>query len=74
MLGIDGCELEVLKGMPRVLCAARLRAICVEVHFALLLERGLPNAPSQIERLLKDTGFHVSWADASHLIGLRLGS
>jgi hypothetical protein len=74
MLGVDGCELEVLTGMPRFLRVSRLRAICVEVHFGLLLERGLPNAPSRIERLLKDAGFHVSWADASHMVGLRLGS
>src|SRR3982751_6784528 len=55
-IDVEGSELEVLKGMSRVLCAARLRAICVEVHFGLLLERGVPDAPSQIERLLKDTG------------------
>jgi hypothetical protein len=74
MLSVDDCELEVLTGMPRLLRASRLRAICVEVHFGLLLERGVPHAPSRIERLLKDAGFHVSWADASHLIGLRLRS
>jgi FkbM family methyltransferase len=73
MIKIDteGFELDILKGLTCVLRNYSLHSVCVEVHFALLAERGLPSAPKQIEKLLDAAGFRLNWVDASHLIATR---
>jgi len=68
----EGFELEVLRGLRATLGKKILRVLCIEMHFRLLRERGLPNAPSDIEKLLVSTGFSLTWPDASHLVANRL--
>lgn len=67
----EGFELEVLTGLGALLPVPSLRAVCVEVHFAILDERGMREAPSEIVRLLEGAGLRVRWPDASHLVGER---
>ena len=67
----EGFELEVLRGMKGLLRWDGLRVIGMEVHHALLAERGVPDAPREIERRLTEAGFAISWADASHIIASR---
>jgi len=67
----EGFELDVLLGLSRILNEDCLRVVCVEVHFGLLEGRGLPDAPSDIERLLVSAGFRVDWPDASHIVATR---
>ena len=67
----EGFELDVLRGLRATLQEKSLRVLCIEVHFRLLQERGLPNAPSDIEKLLGSSGFSLSWPDASHLVATR---
>jgi FkbM family methyltransferase len=71
-IDVEGFEDEVLAGIPRILADRRLRAIFVEVHFALLERRGKALAPVLIERKLQGLGFRTSWfRDRSHLKALR---
>jgi FkbM family methyltransferase len=71
-IDVEGFEDEVLSGMPRILADRRLRAIFIEVHFALLERRGKALAPMHIERKLQALGFRISWfRDRSHLKALR---
>lgn len=71
-IDVEGFELEVLQGLGKPhLQAPALRAIGVEVHFGILHERGIPNAPQQIERLLQQSGFRVQWPDSSHILATR---
>jgi FkbM family methyltransferase len=67
----EGYELDVLNGMKTVLGHPALKAVCVEVHFRLLAERGAGSAPAEIEALLAEAGLSVEWTDLSHLIALR---
>jgi len=67
----EGFELDVLRGMSKLLQDPKLRALFIEVHFGLLAERGVPKAPVEIETLLKDAGFKTRWVDSSHIEALR---
>lgn len=67
----EGFELDVLRGMTYLLSKPEVRAVFVEVHFGLLSERGQPNAPADIERLLRVAGFATRWVDASHIAAER---
>lgn len=73
-IDVEGYELEVLQGLGAYLGTPSLRAIGVEVHFGILKERGLSDAPQQIERLLERSGFRVQWPDSSHLLATRPGA
>lgn len=68
----EGFELDVLLGLTKTLEEKCLRALCIEVHFGLLQERGLSNAPSEIEKLLVSSGFSLAWPDASHIVATRI--
>jgi FkbM family methyltransferase len=68
-IDVEGHEPEVLKGMPGILSRPELRHIFIEVHFALLEERGMPGAPAQIEDILRSHGFDLRWIDPSHVYG-----
>jgi FkbM family methyltransferase len=71
-IDVEGFELEVLRGLATLLDRPSLRAIGVEVHFALLDRRGRQNAPREIERMLHSVGFfRCCWADYSHLVAVR---
>jgi FkbM family methyltransferase len=68
---VEGYELEVLKGFGEYLESRELRAVFVEVHFRILHERGLDDAPQRITGLLSAAGFAVRWLDLSHVCGMR---
>jgi FkbM family methyltransferase len=70
-IDVEGFELEVLRGFGELLDSPELRAIFVEVHFALLHERGLGSAPTEIVSLLTGHGFEVEWLDLSHACAMR---
>lgn len=67
----EGYELDVLRGLRHTLMRKDLRVLCIEMHFGLLKQRGLPHAPSEIESILASSGFSLAWPDASHIIARR---
>lgn len=71
-IDVEGHELNVLLGMPKALSNASLTDIFIEVHFAIFGRTNRDGAPSQIEALLKNAGFVISWVDQSHLHAKRL--
>jgi FkbM family methyltransferase len=73
-LDVEGMEYDVLSGFSQALRSPICRLVVCEVHFSILESRGEPEAPAAIERLLRDSGFHVEWHDASHLIATKNGS
>lgn len=66
-IDVEGFELEVLRGMERLLTSEGLRGIFCEVHFSVLESRGMANAPVELEQRLKSAGFSVVWIDPSHI-------
>ena len=70
-IDVEGFELEAVRGMRKTLASPNLRSVLIEVHFGILSDRGIQDAPAQLAALLKDCGLAVSWVDASHLIGMR---
>jgi FkbM family methyltransferase len=70
-IDVEGYELEVLEGMTKLLGSVDLMMIGVEVHFGVLEERGLHNAPRRLEKLLTEAGFSISWPDHSHILAVR---
>lgn len=69
---VEGYEYEVLMGLRQTLKVSSLRSVFIEVHFAALALRGMPEAPTQITNLLRQNGFAIRWADASHIIASRM--
>jgi FkbM family methyltransferase len=72
-IDVEGFEGEVLDGMGALLAGQSLKAICVEVHFRALSERGKPAEPARMVRLLKDLNFSLTWTDRSHFVARRRG-
>jgi FkbM family methyltransferase len=70
-IDVEGFETEVLMGMGEALESPSLRAVGVEVHFGILKDRGMPQAPREIEALLQRHRFIVNWPDSSHILALR---
>jgi FkbM family methyltransferase len=70
-IDVEGFEGEVLQGMDALLSRRELRAVFVEVHFALLSERGKEMEPVQIVERLRNHGFSTQWVDGSHLAARR---
>lgn len=70
-LDVEGFEGEVLRGLSRTLESPALRALGIEVHFGILAERGMADAPRAIEQRLRAAGFAVAWPDASHIFATR---
>ncbi len=69
---VEGFEVEVLRGMRRVILAApALRSVFVEVHFGLLESKGVKDGGRQIVDLLTGAGFTTHWLDFSHVMGRR---
>jgi FkbM family methyltransferase len=68
---VEGFEGEVLDGMTSLLYLPSLRAICVEVHFRALNERGKPQEPTRLVRLAEAHNFSVKWTDVSHFVAQR---
>jgi FkbM family methyltransferase len=70
-IDIEGFEVEVIRGMRRIL--EGVRALFIEVHFQILDERGMKQAPSVLVQDLKRMGFaRVEWPDASHIAAFRV--
>lgn len=70
-IDVEGFELEVLRGLREVLTSSGLRAVLIEVHFGILSDRGLAEAPAELTSLLRTAGLSVNWVDSSHLVGER---
>lgn len=70
-IDVEGFELEVLEGIGEHLRSPEIHVVGIEVHFGILRERGMSNAPKQIEALLTDNDFIVCWPDSSHILALR---
>jgi len=70
-IDVEGFEEEVLAGMTRLLAAPELRAVFLEVHFAILESRGRSEAPIRIEKLLRSNGLIPRWVDSSHIVAKR---
>lgn len=68
-IDVEGFEGDVLDGFPNVLQSTR--CILIEVHFAAMSRRGIPNDPIRILGLLRDQGFTMRWLDTSHLLAMR---
>lgn len=70
-IDVEGFEEEVLAGMTRLLAAPELRAVFLEVHFAILESRGRSEAPVRLEKLLRSQGLIPQWVDNSHIVAKR---
>jgi len=70
-IDVEGHEGAVLDGMSNILADRRLHCIGMEVHFALLDERGEGSRPRQMEQTLEQHGFRVRWTDSSHILAVR---
>jgi FkbM family methyltransferase len=70
-IDVEGFEGEVLNGMTSILAMPSLRAICMEVHFAALNERGKKNEPTRIVEMLRAHAFTIKWVDISHFVARR---
>jgi len=70
-IDVEGYELEALRGFGDLIQSRELRAVFIEVHFRLLHERGLDQAPEEISSRLHQAGFNVRWLDLSHICGIR---
>ena len=68
----EGLELDVLEGLSGIITQPSLRVLCIELHFALMDNRGVHNGPARIESLLAAAGFCAKWADASHVVATRM--
>ena len=66
-IDVEGFELEVIRGLKETLASPAVRHVFIEVHFTLLEDRGLSQAPAAIEALLAANGFNLDWMDPSHL-------
>lgn len=70
-IDVEGYELHVLRGFGEHLRSDTIRCIGVEVHFRLLEAHWQSEGPKQIEALLKNAGFRVTWPDPSHVLAVR---
>jgi len=70
-IDVEGFEGEVFDGMTSALDLSSLRAVCVEVHFRALTERGKPHEPTWLVRLAGTHNFTVKWTDISHFVAQR---
>lgn len=68
---VEGYELEVLQGFGAALSNADLHTVAVEIHFGILAERKMSDAPARISSLLEGHGFTLTWPDGSHLVAIR---
>jgi FkbM family methyltransferase len=70
-IDVEGYEIEVIRGMHRIL--GGVRALFVEIHFQVLEDRGMRQAPAALVNDLKRLGFsRIEWPDASHIAAFRV--
>ncbi|QPN59130.1 FkbM family methyltransferase [Synechococcus sp. CBW1002] len=70
-IDVEGYEWHVLEGSRKTLSSSDLHHVFVEVHFALLEQRGLINAAADIASVLAGAGFEVEYTDFSHIHAFR---
>lgn len=70
-IDVEGYEEAVLQGFGEFLSDPRLRAIGVEIHFAVLESNGDSRAPRRIEKVLNSHGLRPTWTDRSHIVATR---
>jgi FkbM family methyltransferase len=70
-IDVEAFEEEVLAGMDGLPASPEVRAVLMEVHFAVLETRNRLEAPVRIEKLLRSNVFQPKWVDASHLAAVR---
>ena len=70
-IDVEGFEPEVMEGLVNSLGDRQLRVIGIEMHFGILQERDLADAPRSIEILLVNHGFEIFWTDSSHILAVR---
>jgi hypothetical protein len=70
-IDVEGFEGEVFDGMACVLDLPSLRGVCVELHFRVLNERGMPREPTRLVRLAETHDFTVKWTDVFHFVAQR---
>ena len=70
-IDVEGHESDLIKGMTNLLKEPKLRTLAIEIHFAILEEQGLRNAPRDIVAKLKQNNFNVLWTDPSHIVATR---
>jgi hypothetical protein len=58
-------------GLGEILGSPLLRTVGVELHFGILNDRGMTQAPQGVERLLQRHGFIVNRPDNSHILAFR---
>lgn len=67
-IDVEGAEIEVLKGLQKVLSHPDCKNILCEVHFTILDSLDYPNGAKTITEMLKSYNFtQFNWLDASHL-------
>ena len=70
-IDVEGFELDIMKGMSSTLYNKNLRFILIEIHHKIMENRKIKNGAHQIQMLLENAGFDISWIDPSHLIAKR---
>ena len=70
-IDVEGHESDTIEGITDLLKVPELRTLAIEIHFALLEERGLRDAPRDIVAKLKQNNFNVFWTDPSHIVATR---
>ena len=70
-IDVEGFELEIMKGMNSTLYNKNLRFILIEIHHKIMENRKIKNGAHQIQKLLENASFDISWIDPSHLIAKR---
>ncbi|MDA7806156.1 FkbM family methyltransferase [Candidatus Pelagibacter sp.] len=70
-IDVEGFELDIMKGMNSTLYNKNLRFILIEIHHKIMENRKIKNGAHQIQKLLENAGFDISWIDPSHLIAKR---
>lgn len=70
-IDVEGAEIEVLRGMQKVLNSSDLRAIFIEVHSQILEQNGYHDAIKIITQILNNNGFNINWTDFSHIEAIR---
>lgn len=71
-IDVEGFELDVMHGMENILSNVDVRAIGIEIHFGILKQKNLSEAPKKIETMLKSNGFSVQWIGVGHILARRI--